>query len=146
MTNPFLALQLRVMNGNISLDHLTVISPKEGIIERFGSGIGPLLKLYLEQPSCLEDAEVFDKVIGKAAASILVLGKAKSAKAHLLSEKAIPLLQKAGIAFEAEIIAENILNHAKTGLCPMEESAQFETEEGKILEKVKQKAKELGII
>lgn len=134
------------MNENISLDHLTVISPKEGIIERFGPGIGPLLRLYLEQPSCLEGAEVFDKVIGKAAASILVLGKAKSAKAHLLSEKAIPLLQKAGISFEANIIAPNILNHAKTDLCPMEKSAQFETEEGKILEKIKQKAKELGII
>ena len=146
MTKPFLALQLRAMNENISLDHLTVISPKEGIIERVGPGIGPLLRLYLEHPSCLEGAEVFDKVIGKAAAAILVLGKAKCLKAHLLSEQAIPLLKEAGIAYEAEIIAPNILNHAKTDLCPMEKSAQFESEAGKILEKVKQKAKGLGII
>ena len=146
MTMAFLALQLRVMNGTIALDHLKVISPKDGTIERFGPGIGPLLRLYLEHPSCLEGAEVFDKVIGKAAASILVLGKAKCLKAHLLSEQAIPLLKEAGIAYEAEIIAPNILNHAKSGLCPMELSAQFESEAGKILEKVKQKAKELGII
>ncbi len=41
-----------------------------------GMGIGPVIQLYEE--GALEDVSVVDKIVGKAAAMVFVLGGAKS--------------------------------------------------------------------
>lgn len=85
-----------------------------------GMGLRPLLSLY--EQSMLADAFVVDKIIGKAAAMILVLGRAKKAYGETVSASAAAYLHAHGIPVAAGRVIERIINRAGTGLCPMEQT------------------------
>ncbi|MCI5778447.1 MAG: DUF1893 domain-containing protein [Lentisphaeria bacterium] len=90
-------------------------------VER-GRGVSPLLNLYTARPETLRDATVVDKVIGRAAGFIIISGGAKAAHGELISEDAIALLKRHGIAVSGTKIVPRILNGKMDGLCPLEQS------------------------
>ena len=95
----------------------------DGRIETYnGRGLGPLLK-HLETGN-LKDAQMYDKVTGRASALLLAYGQAKSLHTGMLSKEAVPILQKYGISYSADKEVDFILNRAKTGSCPMETAAR----------------------
>lgn len=65
-----------------------------------GDGIAPLLKIYLNRPLLLKDAIIVDKVIGKAAAVILVLRKTRIVYGEVMSQAAIDYLKEYNIYFD----------------------------------------------
>lgn len=83
-------------------------------------GVADLYDLYNTDPGFMEGAAVADKVIGKGAAALLVLGKVKSVYTDVISAPALRLLHKAHI--DADFIQEVpfIVNRDKTGYCPLE--------------------------
>ena len=93
-----------------------------------GSCISDLLKILKTNPDKLKGAFVADKIIGKAAATLLILGKVDGVYADLISESALKLLRRYDIEVTfAEQIAV-ILNRAKDDICPMEKICLDETE------------------
>lgn len=90
-------------------------------VER-GRGVSPLLNLYTAKPDVLKGGTVVDKVIGRAAGFIIISGGAKAAHGELISEDAIVLLKKHGIAVSGTKIVPRILNRKMNGLCPLEQS------------------------
>lgn len=84
------------------------------------SGIRPLLSWLRETPDTLYGALVADKVVGKAAALLLVHGGVAGVWAGVISEPAAAVLERAGILFAAGERTARIRNRAGTGLCPME--------------------------
>lgn len=100
-------------------------------------GILPLMQ-WLAGGDFLRDAVVADKVIGKAAAFLLVLGGVREVYAGVISIPAADVLQNAGIPYTYEKKVQNIENRRHDGICPME-SAVLKTEDPKeaflILEK-----------
>ena len=93
-----------------------------------GPGISDLLRILKTEPDKLKDAFVADKVIGKAAAALLILGEVEGVYADLISESAIKLLRRYHIEVTfAEQIAV-ILNRAKDDVCPMEKICSEQTE------------------
>ena len=98
----------------------TLVLARDGVIlaRKSGRGIGPLLAAYDE--GLLKDSIVVDKVIGKAAAAICALGGAKRVQTKLGAKGAATLLKEHSVTFNAKELVGEILNHAKTGSCPME--------------------------
>ena len=62
-----------------------------------------------------------DKVVGKGAAALMVLGGVEGLFADVVSRPALELLAGAGIAVEYTVVVPNIVNRAGTGTCPVEQ-------------------------
>jgi len=71
-----------------------------------------------DQP--LRGATVADKAVGKAAAACMIVGGVKAVWADVISQPALQLLQRAGIAVGYGTLAHHIINRAGTGWCPLE--------------------------
>ena len=85
-----------------------------------GKGIKPLLGLFEENADDLEGGSVADKIIGKAAASILVCAKVKEVYGRWMSKRALELLDEHNIKVEYGTLVDEIQNMTNTGMCPME--------------------------
>ena len=83
-------------------------------------GVKPLLHLLTEKKGFLKGASVADKVIGKAAALLMVLGEIKEVHTLIISEPAIKVFEKYNITFFYDKKVERIVNRTGDGLCPME--------------------------
>lgn len=92
------------------------------IYRHFGRGIRPALELLDSHPDLLAGADVFDLIVGKAAASVFILGGAKSVFALTMSDSAIALLQAHGIPCSWRTRTDQIINRTGTGLCPFEQA------------------------
>ncbi len=83
-------------------------------------GVKPLLHLLTEKKGFLKGASVADKVIGKAAALLMVLGEIKEVHTLIISEPAIKVFEKYNIACFYDKKVDRIVNRTGDGLCPME--------------------------
>lgn len=83
-------------------------------------GIAPLIKLLSENRTQLKDSIIADKVIGKAAALLMVYGEAKEVFTPTISYPALKVLKSHNIKIHYDNIVERIINRKGDGLCPME--------------------------
>lgn len=68
----------------------------------------------------MQGARIADKVIGKGAAALIVLGKMKEVYADVISSSALSVLRAAGIPTDFKEETPFIVNRDKTGRCPLE--------------------------
>lgn len=87
-----------------------------------GIGIKPLMVELRKNKSAFEGCVIADKVIGKAAALMVVLGKAEAVYGRVMSEEAKTVLERFEIEYECAESVPYIENRTKTGRCPMEET------------------------
>lgn len=85
-----------------------------------GRGVSDLLRLLEEKSTLLPGASVADKVVGKAAAALMALGKVQEVYAEVISQPAFDLLTANGIQTSYGTLVPHIVNRAGTGLCPLE--------------------------
>lgn len=98
-----------------------VIATAEGAIRTFHRrGIMDLFITLKNEPDVLRGAMIADKVVGKAAAALMVLGCVSRVYADVISTPAIALLRRHGIAVDFATETDHIINRARTGWCPME--------------------------
>lgn len=84
-------------------------------------GIRPLLNWLVHQPDCLRGAAVADKIIGKAAALLLIYGGVKEVYGVVLSDTAAEVLTGYGVSFSCGKRTPYIINRTGDGMCPMEQ-------------------------
>ena len=101
-----------------------VVNNERILYSASGKGIKPLLTVYLENPKYLMDSFVADKVIGKAAAMILCMGKVKEVYADRMSEKALELLEKYRINVSYKEKVAYVQNMDRTDMCPLEKTVK----------------------
>lgn len=85
-----------------------------------GKGLKDLLRLLDTAPEVLFGATVADKVVGKAAAALMIVGKVKEVYAHTVSAPAAEMLGMCGITLTYSSKVDYIQNSDATGWCPME--------------------------
>lgn len=85
----------------------------------FENGVAPLLK-HLHNQTGFIDAQVYDKVIGKAAALLIVYGKGKTVHTKVISKYAKEVFLQNGVEYDAEKEVEYIINRKGDGMCPLE--------------------------
>lgn len=118
-----------MMKDNIALLHKgnysCVISKGEETRSFCQRGVADLYDLYKQEPDFLNNAIVADKVVGKAAAVLMILGGVKQLYTDIISEAALSLFADSGIDVTYAEKVPFIENRTKTGWCPLE-SACYE--------------------
>lgn len=85
-----------------------------------GRGVSDLYDMVKNKPGFLRGAFVADKVIGKAAAALLILGGVEKVYADVISLSALVLLRESGIEADFGRIVPIIQNRTQTDWCPLE--------------------------
>ena len=84
-------------------------------------GVKDLYRLLREEPQLLDGAFVADKVVGKGAAALMILGGVEELFADVVSRAALDLLAAAGKAVAYTVAVPHIINRAGDGICPVEQ-------------------------
>ncbi len=89
-----------------------------------GRGVAPIRRLYESEDgkALLKGALLADKILGKAAAMLLVLGGVQAAHGETVSEAALGYLSRRGIPCSYTRRVEAIKSRDGQGLCPIEQS------------------------
>ena len=106
-------------------------------------GVKPLLHLLTEKKGFLKGASVADKVIGKAAALLMVLGEIKEVHTLIISEPAIKVFEKYNIPCFYDKKVDRIVNRTGDGLCPMETLCLDVEEPQEAFTKIKEKVQKM---
>ncbi len=106
-----------VKSGECSL----AISTRNGQHEQFNeSGVKALYELMFFRPGTLQGAWMADKVVGKAAAALMVLGGVRELHAGVISDAAVKMLRSTRIRATYDERVPEIRNRDNSGLCPIE--------------------------
>ena len=87
-----------------------------------GKGIAPLLDLSKRLKGEMNGCAAADTVVGKAAAMILCKMGAREVYGSLMSEPALEFLKENDIKVSYGCLVPHIENHARTGMCPLEQA------------------------
>lgn len=85
-----------------------------------GRGVADLYRLLREEPEFLRGAVVADKVVGKAAAALMLLGGVAELHTDIISGKAIELLHGSSLRYAYDLEVPHIINRTQDGWCPLE--------------------------
>lgn len=85
-----------------------------------GRGVSDLYTLLNEEPLFLSGSLVIDKVVGKAAAALLIKGGVKELHTPLISTLALGLFQKSQVKVFYDTEVPYIINRTHTDSCPLE--------------------------
>ncbi len=97
-----------------------VVKDKSGNISTYCKpGVRDLEQRLNHQPEMLKGASVADKVTGRAAASMAVVGGVACLYAEVMSQAAIPFLEKAGITYSYGTLVTAI-EEDNNGRCQLE--------------------------
>lgn len=109
----------RIVNEDVPCVYL-----RSGAILKNGEGTGvrPLIAAWETEPELLRDTVIVDKIVGKAAAMLAVLGGAAGVYGLTMSAAALEYLTARGVPAQYDTLTERIINRMGTGLCPMEQS------------------------
>lgn len=83
-------------------------------------GVRDLYRLLKEEPALLRGSFVADKVVGKAAAALMILGGVHELFADVISHPALELLARYRMRVGYTVAVDHIVNRTRTGWCPME--------------------------
>lgn len=102
-----------------------VILSENGMVRTSNAiGIKPLMVELRADQNAFHHAVIADKVVGKAAALLAVLGNADAVFGIVMSDGAVSVLENNQIPFSFEERVPYIENRTKDGICPMEETVQ----------------------
>ncbi len=135
----------RILHEGEKGHSLVVKTVSDEVFSFDGRGISDLMRLLNTSPDILEGAMLADKVVGKAAAALMILGGIKAVYADTISEPALQLFASVapGIEVTYENKVEYIINRTKTGWCPMELACKDAKTPAECLERIKAKFAEL---
>ena len=83
-------------------------------------GVKDLYDILSTQPELLRGAFIADKVVGKGAAALMILGGIDSLYTDTISEAALELFARYDIEVKYGKLVPHIINRAGTGMCPVE--------------------------
>lgn len=108
------------MKGLLTRGEAASVAAVDGVIvaREQGRGVQPLLKLLDAGKLCR--ALVVDKVIGRAAAAICLVGRVRKVHALVMGEDAAALLHAHGVLATADRTVPRILNRDQSASCPLE--------------------------
>lgn len=85
-----------------------------------GRGVSDLYSLFKEDSGFLKGASIVDKVVGKAAAALMILAEIKEVHTDVISQLALDLFAGSGISVGYVTVVPHIINRTQTGWCPLE--------------------------
>jgi len=83
-------------------------------------GVKALLHLLDTDPDMLREASVADKVVGKAAAALMLLGGVNEIHSGVITSAAFGMLRQGGVAVDFDVETPFVENRTRTGRCPLD--------------------------
>lgn len=105
-------------------------------------GISPLVG-FLDSGESMAGGVAADRIVGRAAALLLLLAGVREVWGGVMSEGAAALLASGGIVFGYGALVPHIINRAGTGICPMEEAVAGIDDPALALSAIKNRQREL---
>lgn len=122
----------------LSGNHTIAVKKGDKVFTSSDRGVKPLLHLLENEKDFLKGASVADKVVGKAAALLMVLGGIKEVHTNVISDPAVEVFEKHRIPYFYEEKVKRIINRKGDGLCPMETLCIDVEEPAAAFEKIKE--------
>lgn len=124
---------LAEMAGLVRRGEAAAVAAVDGVIvaREQGRGVLPLLKLL--DDGHLRHALVVDKVVGRAAAAVCLVGRARRVHGLLMSEEAKSLLAAHNVPATADRLVPKILNRDQSASCPLEARVAQEADPQKMV-------------
>lgn len=104
-------------------NHSLLVYQKGKISFQDEHGIQPLL-IQIKKKG-LKNSIAVDKVVGKAAALLMVYGKVKQVHTNIIAKDAIIVFDKNKVKYSYNEVVDYIQNVKKDGLCPMEQKVLY---------------------
>jgi len=103
---------------------VSCVAARDGVItdRETGRGLMPIMKLL--DRGALAHAVVVDKIVGRAAAAVCIVGNARKVHASIMGADAASLLKAHGVEASADKTVPKILNRDMTDGCPMEQTVE----------------------
>ena len=124
---------LAEMAGLVRRGEAAAVTARDGVIQARASGRGVLPLLKLLDDGHLRHALVVDKVIGRAAAAVCLVGRARRVHGLLMSEEAKSLLAAHNVPATADHLVPKILNRDQSASCPLEARVAQEADPQKMV-------------
>ena len=127
---------------NIAMNRLSgkarcVAVNEAGLLISEKRGILPMIEWLEEDPECLRGASVADRIVGRAAAMIMVHAGVREVYASVVSNGALDLFKQYDISCRYSNTTIAISNRRGDGICPMEKAVAPIREPGKAYEALK---------
>ena len=104
-------------NGSVCV----IVDSRDGAVYSSDQkGIRPLMNWLEKSPEILKGSYAADRVIGKAAAFLMIHGGIKEVFAEIVSQSALDCFSAFNVPCAYEKKVPRILNRDQSGLCPME--------------------------
>ena len=101
--------------------HCSCVIANGSRLEQFHErGVKDLHHLLHNDKALFDGAFIADKVVGKGAAALMIVGGVKEVYADVMSRAALSLFQSHGLEVEYGLLVDNIINRAGTDICPVE--------------------------
>lgn len=109
------------MLDQLNANSLSLLVRNHGLTTQHENhGVQDLLTLIQNDPKRLKGAVVADKIIGKAAAALMIAGGVKEVHTNIICTPARELFEQAGVVVVAREEVPMILNRDQTGQCPID--------------------------
>lgn len=109
------------MLNQLNANSLSLLVRNHGLTTQHENrGVQDLLTLIQNDPKRLKGAVVADKIIGKAAAALMIAGGVKEVYTNTICTSARELFENAGVVVKAREEVPMILNRDQTGQCPID--------------------------
>lgn len=109
------------MLDQLNANSLSLLVRNHGLTTQHENrGVQDLLTLIQNDPKRLKGAVVADKIIGKAAAALMIAGGVKEVHTNIICTPARELFENAGVVVKAREEVPMILNRDQTGQCPID--------------------------
>lgn len=116
---------LATLLKQLDASRLSCVISKDGEVTTYRqSGVQDLYDLLSEGGGKLKGALVADKIIGRGAAAMMVLGGVKAVNTHTISTPALKMLRDGGVKVYFDTEVDYIENRRKTGQCPLDSRLQ----------------------
>ena len=121
MSHPSTDLQHRQLIDRLHAERCSCVIGNGGQTRLFRErGVADLYRLLTEEPALLDGAFVADKVVGKGAAALMILGGVKEVYADTISTPALELLTARGVRTTYALEVPHIVDRTQTDWCPVE--------------------------
>ncbi len=97
-----------------------VIAKGKEVRSFYGRGVSDLYRLLNEEPEFLQGAFVADKVVGRGAAALMILGRVSGVYARVVSTPALEFFRAYGIGVDYAYEVSHIINRQRSDWCPLE--------------------------
>jgi hypothetical protein len=104
--------------------NLVIVKKGQVLLSSRERGIAPFFQAVQSIGKGLHNAAVADRIVGSAVAMLCLHARVRYVYADILSQGALDMLRKKGVAVNSKTTVPHISNYDGTDLCPFEKLAE----------------------